>query len=98
MLDGLTRESFAEHVGTIFRAQAPNRVLEFKLVEVKALVTAAGEARRRQPFSLCFLGPGDVLVPQQTIPLEHAALGRLGIFLVPIGRDPEGYKYEAVFG
>jgi len=98
MLDGLTRESFAEHVGSIFRAQAPDRVLEFKLVEVKALATAAGEERQRRPFSLCFLGPLDVLVPQQTVPLEHAVLGRLGIFLVPIGRDPEGYRYEAVFG
>jgi hypothetical protein len=98
MLESLTRESFAAHLGSVFRAQAPDRVLEFRLVEVKALSTAAGEARQRQPFSLYFLGPGDVLVPQQTVALEHAALGRLGIFLVPVGREPEGYRYEAVFG
>ena len=36
-------------------------------------------------------------MPQQIVPLEHAALGKLEIFLVPVGLDPEGYRYEAVF-
>lgn len=98
MLESLIRESFLDHVGSVFSVQAGERTLAFRLVEVKALVTAAGEQRQRQPFSLFFLGPADVLLRQQIVPLEHAALGRLEIFLVPIGREPEGYKYEAVFG
>lgn len=98
MLESLTRESFLDHVGTTFQVRAGERTLDFKLVEVKALATAQGEERRRQPFSLFFLGPRDVLVHQQTVSFEHAALGRLGIFLVPVGREAEGYRYEAVFG
>jgi hypothetical protein len=94
----LTRESFAPHVGSEFRARSGEREIVLRLREVKALPTATGEVRERQPFALYFLGPADVLVHQQTVPLEHESLGSLGIFLVPVGREADGFLYEAVFG
>jgi hypothetical protein len=51
----------------------------------------------RPPFSLIFLGPGEFVLPQQIYALRHDALGELEIFLVPVGRDAEGVRYQAVF-
>jgi hypothetical protein len=44
-----------------------------------------------------FRGPAEVVLPQKIYPLEHEALGKLEIFLVPIGPDEAGMCYEAVF-
>jgi hypothetical protein len=51
----------------------------------------------RQPFSLLFRGPAESVLPQATYPLQHAQLGTLAIFLVPISRGADGVRYEAVF-
>jgi hypothetical protein len=69
--------------------------LEIVLVQAKAL--AHGDGRPRTPFSLVFRGPLQPVMPQRTYRIEHADLGELDIFLVPIGRDPQGVRYEAVF-
>ena len=42
-------------------------------------------------------GPVDPLLPQGVYRIGHQALGEHGIFVVPIGRDAEGTRYEAVF-
>jgi hypothetical protein len=36
-------------------------------------------------------------LPQRIYRLEHAALDPLEIFIVPIGPDAEGMRYQAVF-
>lgn len=51
----------------------------------------------RAPFSLVFRGGPEEPLPQQIYPLQHAELGRVDIFLVPIGPGKEGMGYEAVF-
>lgn len=51
----------------------------------------------RQPFSLVFGGPLETQLGQGTYALRHDALGVLAIFLVPIARDAEAMRYEAVF-
>ena len=67
-------------------------------VEVRKLPAAAGQPpRSREPFSLLFRGPLDVVLPQRIYPLEHPDMGRFELFLVPIGPDAEGMRYEAVF-
>ena len=42
---------------------------------------------------LLFRGPSLPILPQRIYPLEHAALGRLELFIVPIGPG----QYEAIF-
>ena len=60
--------------------------------------TAAGEwPGGRDPFSLVFLGPREPLLAQAIYGLRHAELGLLEIFLVPIARDADGARYEAIF-
>ena len=62
---------------------------------------AVRQARRRtgerRGFTLTFRGPREVPLEQSIYPLEHGALGRQEIFLVPVGEDEDGRYYEAVF-
>jgi hypothetical protein len=44
-----------------------------------------------------FRGPQDVSLPQRIYRVEHAGIGAFEIFLVPIGPDEGGHRYEAVF-
>ena len=52
----------------------------------------------RQLFSLALRGPRQPVLPQQAYTLTNETLGSLEIFLVPIGSDEAGVRYEAVFG
>ena len=94
MLEDLTPDAFAPHVGEGFRlAGAVDVVL--RAVDHGA---PAPEGLRA-PFSLRFTGPAEPVVPQGLHPLEHPALGRLELFVVPIvGTGPDGAVYEVVFG
>lgn len=68
-------------------------VCDLRLTEVD------GRARtpKQESFSLMFLGPQGVFLPQGTRRLRHGALGEFDVFLVPVGRDDAGFRYEAVF-
>jgi hypothetical protein len=57
----------------------------------------ASAAGGRIPFSLTFRGPRDRVLPQRTYRFAHAALGEFPLFLVPIGPDSVGMRYEAAF-
>ncbi len=99
MLDKLTCADLAGHVNETFRlhrdAEPP---LELILVETTEVAAAwAVRPGERRPFSLIFRGPRDVLLPQRTYRFEHDRLGAFEIFIVPIGPDEAGHRYEAVF-
>ena len=51
---------------------------------------------QRVPFSLVFRGPPDAVVGQQTCGFGHPQLGQFDLFIVPLGPDAEGMRYEAV--
>src|SRR5256885_1176645 len=93
VLSEVTYETFATELGSPFQldygADAP---LVLKLVEVTA-GKQASVGFRRTPFSLLFRGPRQPVLPQRTYPLEHARLGRLEIFIVPLGPEGEGMQY-----
>ena len=96
MLESLTCTTFARHLGERFVLHVDeSATLEAELVAAKEL--GEGSSEQRAPFSIVFrVNEGDAL-PQRIYPLEHEQLGRLEIFLVPIGRDEKGTRYEAVF-
>lgn len=97
MLEGLKIEDFLERVGEEFRVVTDEVAVGLVLVEVTDLARRDGSGPRRSPFSLIFRGPLAPVMPQRTYGLEHASLGRLEIFIVPIGPDASGMRYEAVF-
>jgi hypothetical protein len=94
-LDSLTAEELRPHVGERFRiAEA---ALDSELVEVTELGKTGAEGFRA-PFSLVFRAPMEPVLPQRMHCLENDELGALELFLVPIGPDEQGMRYEAVFG
>ena len=48
-------------------------------------------------FTVLFRGPDEPGFGQGTVVLEHRELGRLELFLVAVGQDDGGRRYEAVF-
>ena len=51
----------------------------------------------REPFALLFVGPPEPILPQRIYVFQHPGLGQFEIFIVPIGVDGEGTRYEAIF-
>ena len=98
MLQDLTPASFEAHLNTPFQVHYGGAApLEIVLFEVRLLEPHPGP--RTQPFSLYFSGPGTPVLRQQIFKLEHAQMGELELFLVPIGPHLKrgGMSYEAVF-
>ena len=96
MLDKLTIESFAPHVGTSFRLDTGDRRIDLRLSRAAKVMESEAARLTRTPFSLFFLAP--VLLPQQIYRLTHEGFAEpLDIFLVPIAGDASGFTYEAVF-
>jgi hypothetical protein len=69
--------------------------LKLKSVSTGPAVIQGGQ--RSESFSLLFLGPADCLLPQRIYRFAQEQTGTLELFIVPIGRGPEGVEYEAVF-
>lgn len=100
MQDNLTQALFEPLIGTPFCLRIGAKVLELELVQADKLTAypgRGGKMPKREPFSLVFRGPREIMLPQQIYALEQETLGRVEIFLVPIGPDDVGQRYEAVF-
>jgi hypothetical protein len=93
-LGALTAETFAPLRGESFRI-APGDAPEFEVELVE--VDEGGAGASRTQFSLLFRGGPDPPLPQRIYRVEHEELGPLDIFLVPLGPDDVGQRYEAVF-
>jgi hypothetical protein len=94
-LAALTLAAFEPLVGERFTID-PGTAPAVELV-LEAASAAGDRPGGRQPFSLTFRGPPDPLLPQATYRLEHDTFGAPEIFVVPIGRDASGVRYEAIF-
>jgi hypothetical protein len=91
----LRAETFTPHVGSPFALQGPQGPVALELTKVALL--GHGVAGGREPFSLHFLAPDAAHLEQRTWTLLHPALGRLDIFLVPLGPVQGRMRYEAIF-
>ncbi|MGH3079825.1 MAG: DUF6916 family protein [Gaiellaceae bacterium] len=97
MLESLTIDDFSGRLGERFVLElGEGSEVETQLIEAKPL-EAGPESDARTPFSIVFLGPHEPLLAQRIYPLRHDQLGTFGIFIVPIGRDADGVRYEAIF-
>ncbi len=94
-LETFTAATFAPHRGDRFRiAPADAPPFDVELVEV---TESANPGRARAQFALLFRGGPDPPLPQRIYRVEHDELGPLDLFLVPLGPDDVGQRYEAVF-
>ena len=88
-----TRDEFAACLKSRFSVLADTGEFELELVEVSAEI----ESPYQRTFSLFLRGPLEPFLPQQIVPLRHARLGRLDLFLVPVERLVDWFRYQAVF-
>ncbi len=92
-----TYETLNPLLGEIFRIEVEDgNPLEMKLIEVEEQGTPEAPEGRK-PFSILFRGDKDILLPQAIYHLKHPKTGALPIFIVPVGPDEDGMRYEAVF-
>jgi hypothetical protein len=97
----LTHAMFAEWLHTKFVIQVEHAApLEVELIEASKLRAEPGRGGRpaaREPFSLVFRGPMQPWVPQRLYTMKHEHMGAADLFLVAIGPDEVGMRYEALF-
>jgi hypothetical protein len=101
LLDTATSATFQPHVGDRFEV-TPQQGEPFEAVLSSCEETTYGspadwhQAAQRVPFSLLFHGPADTPVRQQICGFRHPQLGEFELFIVPLGPDDQGMRYEAV--
>jgi hypothetical protein len=96
-LSTVTSEHLLPLVGATFAITLPSgHVTEGVLETVTPLPTYP--AAKRPPFSFVLLVPNEAGRPEQGIlRLEHASLGALEVFAVPIGPKGTSMRWEIVF-
>lgn len=95
MLETFTVETFSDRLGEVFEvAVGDGSRFEARLVEAESVGPAVTVARA--PFSLVFQGP--VVLPQAIYAVTHPDIGAFELFLVPLGPNAGGMRYEAAFG
>jgi Domain of unknown function (DUF6916) len=99
MLEAFEIGMFAPRLGETFRVSAGDAdAQEMTLIEAAVLGDGTTPEGHRAPFSLVFRGSKGQVLPQQIYQVGHEVIGEFELFLVPIGPDKEGLRYEAVFG
>lgn len=95
----LRLEHFAGRIGEGFEVRLPNATERLVLENTLARANHGCPVSVRPGFSIFLRGSTPTILLQQgTYPLEHEEMGRLDIFIVPIGREPDGtFRYEACF-
>jgi hypothetical protein len=72
--------------------------LSLQLIEVRDLGTRQQDGGALSTYALTFRSAGEMRhAPQGTYRIEHDELGTLEVFLVPLGPDAVGMRYEAIF-
>jgi len=97
MLERLTCQDFEKRLNQVFRLNFGGDTIDVKLAQCQRLNSGGRNDAGREPFSLIFLGPQKPVLPQQIYEFDFGELGRLEIFIVPIGPDRSGMIYQAVF-
>jgi len=107
MLDKLTLDVFAPHLKHAFLLYYTEiDFVETQLIEATGLSVANDEDDeeaselpvQRKPFSLIFRSDSKTEYLRQRIyTVKHEQLGAFDLFLVPIGPDKKGMRYQAIF-
>lgn len=93
MLEQLTSEEFTPPMSLTLEANGQRHMLQ--VAEVHEFTPHA--ARPKPPFSVTLLAPRELLLPQGIYSLHHPTRGALDVFIVPLGPDVRGMRYEIIF-
>lgn len=89
-------EDFQACLNQVFVLSADDYRDELELVQVDR-VELTRDNGEQDAFTVVFQSSKPEPIPQQTYPLTNAQMGELHLFIVPIGRNDTGIRYEAVF-
>lgn len=93
-----TLSLFESRINEPFRVRTDaNATYPLTLVAATPLQVGGRPGPRRDPFQLRFFGPGPQPLTQRIHTVEDERLGTMDIFLVPIGRQGDGFLYQAIF-
>lgn len=101
-IDQLSFARFSALLATKFRVRrGTDPALELELTEAtrSRALTRRGAAETnslQECFSLIFAGPDDRFLPQGNYRFEHELTGWFDLFIVPVGRAPGQFQYQAV--
>ena len=96
----LTKDAFTPHLNTTFRVNTDSGTTSLKLIattDLKSRSLIKSRIAGKESFSLLFErdAHGQPFT-QDTYPVEHSALGKFSLFIVPVGSE-SGEHYEAIF-
>jgi hypothetical protein len=90
----LTWSDFADAAGSAYQVAVGAEQFELTLEQATEIESAGREGGS---FRLDFVGPSDPILPQAIYPFRRGAEEPFEIFIVPVGRDSKGTRYEAIF-
>ena len=88
-----TYDDFARHVGQPYEVEVQGGRIPVRLDAAQELPSMG---RQGGSFRLEFIGPLQPMLPQAIYPM-HGGGKRHEIFIVPIGQEQRGIRYEAIF-
>lgn len=94
----MERQDFARAADAEFDVFVGDATVTMTLIAIEPLPSRP-EAPR-EAFSLIFKSASPVVLPQRIYPMRNRALAgaqKVEVFIVPIGRDGDGVRYQAVF-
>lgn len=90
--------TFQAELNKVFSVRLGGERLELELITVTDLGARTTAGVALPCYSLVFRSRGQgPAAPQATYRMENGALGGIDVFLVPIGPDASGMRYEAIF-
>lgn len=92
-----TYEGFAPHINQTFSVDLGTATVEMTLTQATKGRPQTWEGLRKEPFFLLFKCAKPVVLPQRMYRFASAGFGPMDIFIVPVGREPDGVVYQAVF-
>jgi hypothetical protein len=94
-----SKDTFTPHLNTTFRIQTGSFASDLRLTKItdlKAISRIPARIAGKESFSLLFTAADKTTsLPQDTYVVDHAALGRFSMFLVPVGKATNKH-YEAI--
>jgi hypothetical protein len=99
ILGTLTYETARELIGRTYRIDVDGGSVELTVTAVRRAAETGPRPKelKRTGFSIFFRGPASVMLQQRMYDLQADGDSLPHLFIVPVGRDANGYEYEAVF-
>jgi len=93
-MKSLTLADFVGHINDTFDVQGDvDEAVSIRLIAANSIISND----LQENFDVVFKGPLGSFLPQSVYTFEIPVQGKHEIFLVPIGQEPDGFIYQAVF-